>query len=121
MYKELFGQPYDDRDPQWVIKGYFDIMYSDGNFLKAIKLLSEKSALNTDGAYCHFPDMEGPDDAMRFEGVMFAWGYPPSDEDTVIVSEKTCFHYVHLASELYLQKHPEDTEKVNQILANIPE
>ena len=52
--RELFGQPYDTTEENWVIKGYFDRMYSDGDFVRAIRLLVERNALNTDGAYCCF-------------------------------------------------------------------
>ncbi|MEG5407214.1 ribonuclease toxin immunity protein CdiI, partial [Enterobacter roggenkampii] len=37
-----------------------------------------------------------------------------------IVSEEICYHYVRLASEKYLRLHPEDTEKVNSLLARLP-
>ncbi|HFO3598946.1 TPA: ribonuclease toxin immunity protein CdiI, partial [Escherichia coli] len=47
-------------------------------------------------------------------------GYPPDEDDIVIVSEETCFEYVRLACEKYLQLHPEDTEKVNKLLSKIP-
>ena len=34
--KELFGQPYSESDPYWVVKGYFDRMYDDGYFIEAV-------------------------------------------------------------------------------------
>ncbi|WP_391592670.1 ribonuclease toxin immunity protein CdiI [Yersinia aleksiciae] len=46
-------------------------------------------------------------------------GYPPEEDDTVIVSEETCFEYVRLACEKYLQLHPEDTNKVNTLLSQL--
>ncbi|MCA6222769.1 ribonuclease toxin immunity protein CdiI [Photorhabdus sp. UCH-936] len=36
------------------------------------------------------------------------------------VSEETCYHYVRLACEKYLKPHPEDTTKVNELLAKVP-
>ncbi|MFP3523291.1 ribonuclease toxin immunity protein CdiI [Pantoea sp. SIMBA_072] len=120
MNKELFGQPYHDDDPVWVVKAYFDRMYNDGGFLRAIELLMIKGALNKDGAYCHFPDMNSYDEEDHFEGVEFAYGYPPEEDDTVIVSEETCYQYVRLACEKYLHLHPEYTDKVNELLAKIP-
>ena len=33
--KELFGQPYRQSDPYWIVKGYFDRMYDDGRFIEA--------------------------------------------------------------------------------------
>ncbi|WP_166296714.1 ribonuclease toxin immunity protein CdiI, partial [Photorhabdus tasmaniensis] len=35
-------------------------------------------------------------------------------------SEETCYHYVRLACEKYLKLHPEDTDKVNELLTKIP-
>lgn len=120
MNKELFGQPYDETDPYWILESYFDRMYNDGDFLKAISLLTQRGALNTDGAYCHFPDMNSFYEEEHFEGVEFAYGYPPEEEDTIIVSEETCFQYVRQACEKYLQLHPEDTEKVKALITQIP-
>lgn len=36
---ELFGQPYNEADPCWVVMCYMDIMYSDGRFIKAIECI----------------------------------------------------------------------------------
>ncbi|MBP2851617.1 ribonuclease toxin immunity protein CdiI [Dickeya oryzae] len=120
MNQELFGQPYDNNDPHWIIKAYFDRMYGDGFFLRTIELLTHKGALNTDGAYCHFPDMNSYYEEEHFEGVEFAYGYPPEEDDTIIVSEETCFKYVRLACEKYLQKHPEDEAKIKSLLEKMP-
>ncbi|SXD25291.1 Uncharacterised protein [Klebsiella aerogenes] len=38
----------------------------------------------------------------------------------LIVPEFVGFKYVRLACEKYIQLHPEDTEKVNELLAKIP-
>lgn len=103
-----------------VITTYFDIMYSDARLLEAISYLIKKIGFSTDGAYCHFPDMNSYDEDEHFEGVQFAVGYPPTDEDTVTVSEETCYQYVRLACEKYLKLHPEDTDKVNELLSRVP-
>ncbi|HFO6612835.1 TPA: ribonuclease toxin immunity protein CdiI, partial [Escherichia coli] len=79
-----------------------------------------KESYILDGIYCNFPDMNSYDESEHFEGVEFAVGYPPDEDDIVIVSEETCFEYVRLACEKYLQLHPEDTEKVNKLLSKIP-
>ncbi|HCG0462004.1 TPA: ribonuclease toxin immunity protein CdiI, partial [Pseudomonas aeruginosa] len=49
-------------------------------------------------------------------GVEFSYGYPPKDEDTIVVSEAVCSKFIRLACEKYLQRHPEDTEKVKELL-----
>lgn len=103
-----------------IILGYFNIMSSDRSFLEFIEHIVKKVGFNTDGAYCNFPDMNSYDESEHFEGVEFAVGYPPSEAETVVVSEETCYFYVRLACERYLKLHPEDTEKVNSLLAKIP-
>ncbi|MGJ0478603.1 ribonuclease toxin immunity protein CdiI [Pantoea agglomerans] len=103
-----------------VVVGYFNIMSSGRDFLEVIEHIVGRVGFNTDGAYCNFPDMNSFDESEHFEGVEFAVGYPPSEAETVIVSEKTCYQYVRLASEKYLRLHPEDTDKINELLAKIP-
>ena len=114
--KELFGQPYTDSDPYWIVKGYFDRMYHDGNFIKSLELLVKRWGFSTDGAYCNFPDLNSFFEEEHFEGVEFAYGYPPKNEDTVVVSEETCSKYIRLACDKYVSLHPEDTVKVREIL-----
>lgn len=117
--KELFGQPYSDSDPCWIVKGYFDRIYCDNNFFEAIVNIVKKRGFSTDGAYCNFPDKNSPFDDGNFEGVEFAYGYPPTDEETVIVSDTVCSEYVRLACEKYLQRHPEDMKKIKEALKQL--
>ncbi|MBS9443882.1 ribonuclease toxin immunity protein CdiI [Photorhabdus heterorhabditis] len=116
--KFLFELPYDHSNFDWIIKSYFDLMYNDERFLDAVENIVQKESFMLDGVYCFFPDANSEDE--YFEGVQFAVGYPPTDEDTITVSEETCYHYVRLAGEKYLELHPEDTDKVNELLAKIP-
>lgn len=120
MIKELFNQQDIDDGLNIIIVSYFDRMYEDGNFVDTIELLSRKWTLSTDGAYCNFPDMNSYDESEHFEGVEFAMGYPPTEDDTVIVSEEVCYQYVRLACEKYLKLHPEDTDVIKEILAKMP-
>lgn len=120
MKKELFSQQDIDDGLDLIIVSYFDRMYGDGKFLDAIDLLSRKWTLNVDGAYCHFPDMNSYDESEHFDGVEFAIGYPPSDAESVIVSEDVCYQYVRLACEKYLKLHPEDVEKIKDLLTKLP-
>lgn len=120
LNKFLFENPYDHFDLEGIIKNYFDLMYNEGRFLDAIENIVHKESYMLDGIYCIFPDMNSYDEDEHFEGVQFAVGYPPTDEDTVTVSEETCYHYVRLACEKYLRLHPEDTDKINELLAKIP-
>ncbi|EMD5947468.1 ribonuclease toxin immunity protein CdiI [Proteus mirabilis] len=120
MIKELFNQHDIDKGVNVIVASYFDRMYEDGDFLRAIELLSQGGALNTDGAYCHFPDMSSYDESEHFDGVEFAVGYPPTEEDTVIVSKETCYRYVKMACERYLKIHPEDQASVSNLLSKMP-
>lgn len=119
MNKKLFDMSDVSSGLNEVIITYFNIMYSDNYFLDVVDSIIKGFGFNTDGAYCNFPDMNSYDESEHFEGVEFAIGYPPTEEDTVIVSEETCFHYVRLACKKYLKLHEEDTDKVNELLAKI--
>lgn len=120
MKKELFELSDVNAGLNLIVMSYFDRMYEDGKFMKAMDLLSKKWTLNTDGAYCHFPDMDSFDVEDHFEGVEIAIGYPPTEEDTVIVDENTFYHYVRLACERYLKLHPEDKEMIDSLLLKMP-
>ncbi|MBK5073445.1 ribonuclease toxin immunity protein CdiI [Budviciaceae bacterium CWB-B4] len=120
MRGELFNQHDVDSGLNLIVVSYFDRMYSDNRFLDVIENIIKKHGFNTDGAYCNFPDMDSYYEEEHFEGVEFAIGYPPEEDEIVIVSEEVCFKYVRLACEKYLQLHPEDTDKVNTLLAKIP-
>lgn len=120
MKRELFSQQDIDAGLNLIVISYFDRLYEDNNLLEAIELLSRKWTFNVDGAYCNFPDMNSYDESEHFEGVEFAIGYPPEEDDTVVVSEETCYQYVRLACEKYLQLHPEDANKVSELLAKLP-
>ncbi|MCO6540641.1 MAG: ribonuclease toxin immunity protein CdiI [Gilliamella sp.] len=102
-----------------IITTYFNIMYSDGQFLETIYYLINKIGFSTDGAYCYFPDMNSYDENDHFKGIGFDIGYPPTEDDKIIVSEETFYYYVRLACEKYLKIHPEDTNKINKLLAKI--
>jgi hypothetical protein len=112
---ELFGQPYDQSDRLWVLKAYFDIMYSDGNFIAAVKNICRKWGYSTDGAYCRFPDLNSFFQEDHFEGVEFAYGIPP-DEITVYVDERTCLDFVGEACEIYISRHPESRLEIARSL-----
>lgn len=121
MKKELFNKDDIDSGLNSIVISYFERIFDDNKFLEAIELLSKKWTLCVDGAYCNFPDLNSFDESEHFEGVEFAVGYPPTEEDTVIVSESVCFYYLKLACDRYLKFYPEDTEKIQELLSKIPE
>ncbi|MBS9431563.1 ribonuclease toxin immunity protein CdiI [Photorhabdus hainanensis] len=118
--KVLFGKLSDSSTLEENVTAYFDIMYNDNLFLKAIENIVQKNSFVIDGAYCNFPDMDSYYGEEHFEGVEFACGYPPEDDDISIVSEEICNKYVRLACEKYLYRHPEDKDKINALLAKMP-
>jgi hypothetical protein len=64
------------------------------------------------------------DEYDDFTGVYFANGYLPGDVPPpyeIYVSEDVCFAYTRQACDKYLERHPEDGEKVKTLLARIPE
>ncbi|HBQ7915358.1 TPA: ribonuclease toxin immunity protein CdiI, partial [Klebsiella aerogenes] len=86
-----------------------------GKFIWMLPYLINKIGCGVNETYCSFPDFEDPDPECHFEGIMFGvW------DGELIVPEFVGFKYVRLACEKYIQLHPEDTEKVNELLAKIP-
>ncbi|WP_217470668.1 ribonuclease toxin immunity protein CdiI [Photorhabdus akhurstii] len=113
--KRLFEKIDYDNDSKWIMKEFFNSIYSQGEFLWALPLVLKKDGCGVNETYCTFPNLDDPDPEYHFEGVMFGvW------EGEIIVPESTCFEYVKLACEKYLQLHPEDTEQVKSLLAQLP-
>ncbi|QOZ84299.1 MULTISPECIES: ribonuclease toxin immunity protein CdiI [Chromobacterium] len=116
MNVELFGQPYDECDTNWVVLAYLDRMYNDGKFIEAIESISDGVGLSVDGAYCHFPFMDSFYDDDRFEGVKFIYGYSvDGDDDEVIVSLDVCLSLINVACAKYIKNHPEDERVVKEV------
>ena len=67
--KFLFEPPYIS-DPFEVFKNCFDMIYRRGKFLDAIKSIINKIGFGYQGAYCNFPDWDGPEEELYFEGVI---------------------------------------------------
>jgi hypothetical protein len=115
MNEYIFNNTDYENDPEWIIKDYFNSMNLQGKFLWMLPYLINKIGCGVNETYCSFPDFEDPDPECHFEGMMFGvW------EGEIIVPESVGFKYVRLACEKYLHLHPEDTEKVNTLLAKIP-
>ena len=114
-----FSKSYTDTSPLWILKEYFDRMYEDKCFLYALGRIVDKLSFSTDGAYCNFPDMNSCCEEDHFEGVEFAYGYPPRASETIVVSEKVCSDYIKMVCEKYIHLHPEDASKMKDILDNL--
>ena len=104
-----------NNDPEWVIKDFFNSLNLYGKFIWGVEYIINRVGFVIDETYCNFPDWNDPDLECHFEGIMFGvW------EGEIIVSETLGFKYVRLACEKYLALHPEDTDKINELLAKIP-
>jgi len=114
---KLFGPPYDESDAHWPVKGYFDRIYDDGCFVEAIEYVAKKIGFSTDGAYCHFPDMDSPFEDEHFDGVEFAYGDRPEVKDTAVISEEIFFNYIRRACGKYVLLHPQDRERISNLLS----
>jgi len=104
-----------DNDPEWVIKDCFNSVNLYGKFVWGVEYIINRIGFVIDETCCNFPDWDDSDPECHFDGIMFCvW------EGEIIVPEKIGFKYVRLACEKYLELHPEDTNKVNELLTKIP-
>ncbi|KGM26447.1 hypothetical protein KS18_20200 [Photorhabdus luminescens] len=115
MNEYIFKKIDYDSDPEWVVKDFFNSMNLQDKLLWTLPFLLNKTGCGVNETYCIFPDLTDPDPEYHFEGIMFGvW------EGEVIVPESIGFEYIKLACEKYLQLHPEDTEQVKSLLAQLP-
>lgn len=104
-----------ENDEFWVVKEFFNSINMSKKFLYGLSLITDGIGFCFDETYFQLPDLEGSGDELRFDGLMFG----VFDGET-IVSEADGYSLVRLACEKYLQLHPEDTTKVNELLAKLP-
>ena len=115
MNEYIFRQIDYDNDPEWVIKDFFNSMNLYGRFIWTVKNIISKTGFVVDETFCSYPDWNDSDPESHFEGIMFGvW------EGELIVTESVAFKYTRLACEKYLQLHPEDTDKINELLVKMP-
>ncbi|MDE1483439.1 ribonuclease toxin immunity protein CdiI [Xenorhabdus bovienii] len=113
--KRLFEKIDYDNDSEWVMKEFFNSLYTQGKFLWALPHILKKSGCGVNETYCVFPDFDDPDPEYHFDGITFGvW------EGEIIVPESVGFDYVKLACDKYLQLHPEDKDKINALLDQLP-
>ncbi|MBV4481232.1 ribonuclease toxin immunity protein CdiI [Pseudomonas khavaziana] len=104
-----------DNDEFWVVKEFFNSINMSKKFLCGLSLLADGVGFCFDEAYFHLPDLEGSDEELKFDGLMFG-----VFDGEVVVSETDGYRLVRLACEKYLQLHPEDITKVNELIAGLP-
>jgi len=115
MNEYLFEKIDYENDGEWVLKDFFNSLNLQGKLLYGVDNIIKRCGFVINETYCHYPDLQDIDPDFHFEGIMFGvW------EGEIVVSEKVGFEYVRLACENYVKLHPEDKEKINELLAKIP-
>lgn len=115
MNEYIFEKIDYDNDDAWVLKDFFNSLHLQNRLIYGVGNIIKRCGFVINETYCHYPDLQDVDPDFHFEGVMFGvW------EGEVIVSEDIGFKYARLACEKYLELHPEDSEKVNCLLAKLP-
>ncbi|WP_075676580.1 ribonuclease toxin immunity protein CdiI [Stenotrophomonas sp. TD3] len=110
---------YDDRDPQWVAKSYFDRIYELGIFVKVIGHLSCGNGYGVDGAYCAFPDPDSFYEEDRFDGVRFIYGDGEGAE-ILFLSEGEFVSLMQEACKFYVESGGEGGDEVIRLLSKSP-
>jgi len=112
--KKLFEGIDYENDPEWVIKEFFNSIYSQHKFLWALPFILKRYGCCVNETACTFPDLDDPDPMCHFEGIMFS-----VYDGEIIVPESVGFNYVRLACERYINIHPDDQITVNDLLMQI--
>jgi CDI immunity protein len=98
-----------DEDPMFPVQAFFNAISND-HFVFTISNLLQGVGAGFDVAYCEFPEDLDPSDES-FEGVRFSLY-----EDEIIVDYQTFMQYLKLACKQYIKEHPEDHNKLEQLL-----
>ncbi len=112
-------EAYDDRDPQWVAKAYFDRIYELGIFVRVGGQLSSGNGYGVDGAYCAFPDPDSFYEEDRFEGVRFIYGQGDGAE-TLFLSGAEFFALMEAACKSYVESAGEGGVELIKIISESP-
>ncbi|HAY43361.1 MAG TPA: hypothetical protein DCY59_07325 [Micrococcaceae bacterium] len=118
---DLFDESYEGLTANWIMKAYWDSIYSCGLFVKAACSVSNREGLSVDGAYCRFPDPNGWSEEDLFEGVEFGYGSPGIDLLNMIVSEAACAEVLMEACRRYLVRPPKDQALLQDAMDRIRE
>jgi hypothetical protein len=103
MSDQLFENVNFRGDPHADVKGFFNNVYEQGEFLWALKEIADRRGCGVNYDICMFPDFTDADVELHFKGVKFY-----SFDDEVVVSEDECKQYMKAACVEYLEKHPSE-------------
>lgn len=110
-----------DSDKEFIIKGYFESIYSSGNFLNALYyVLVEKDGFCEEGAACYYSEPDSINKVEKFDGVRFEIMGLLDPEYQIDVTEEECFFYFKNACERFLELHKEQEYQdfIKRILNN---
>ncbi|MCE3602211.1 ribonuclease toxin immunity protein CdiI [Massilia sp. P8910] len=113
MKNNLFNK-LNHQSPDWVVNEFFNTLYMRGEFLKSISDLLGRTGYVLNEERCIFPDFTDPDPSCHFKGVMFG-----IVDEEYVVSDIQFFEYVELAVNQYFIRHPDEADKVEEILSVI--
>jgi hypothetical protein len=93
---------------------------ADYEFVKVLEYFSNGFGYGDEYYLCEFPNSWEPWEKEYFEnGVRFTVGSGYNKENSSIVDYSTFYKFSRLACEDYLKEHPEDKEKIYEILSAI--
>lgn len=105
---QLFDNPHDRFDPEWIIRSYMDWIYDSGYFVEMVSNVVKRCSFTTDDVACRFPDKDSYFEEDHFEGVEVIVALGAPDPDEIIVPESVFWTYLRMACKKYLDKHPGD-------------
>lgn len=112
MQKNIFDTVDSRSDADWIVKEFFNSIYSQGRFLWALPLILEKKGCGVNEDYCFFPDLADPDPEYHFCGVKIGLM-----DDEVVITDEELSRFVRQACDSYTFLHPEHKQQVADILA----
>lgn len=101
-----------DEDLLFPVQAFFNAI-GDSSFLRIIANLASGIGAGIDDVYCEFPS-DLNEDEETFEGVRCSLY-----EDEVVVDRDTFFSFLRLAAAAYIEKHPEESARVDAILSSM--
>jgi len=110
MNTVLFDNIDSRHDNGWIVKSFFNSIYSQGKFLWALPSLVSKAGCGVNEDYCAFPDFLDPDPELHFFGVKIG-----VFRDEVIISDDEFERILDFACDRYCALHPEDAEQLTDI------
>lgn len=94
-------------DALWIVKEFFNSIYSQRVFVKAVNAIAVRCSYTINEDYCYFSDPLCEGMAPGPGEVEFCIG-----DHILVVSEELCMAFMRAACEIYMKIHPEDKSKL---------